>query len=113
MPGYNLVREDHPSNIKRGGVCLYHKSSLPFRVINVKYPQESISFQLRIGGKCCKFCCLYRSPSQTQCENFLKNFELTLDEIYENNPFMTVVLGDFNAKSNNWCKADITSLEGS
>ena len=43
----------------------------------------------------------------------MKNFELTLDKIYENNPFMTVVLGDFNAKSNNWCKADVTSLEGS
>ena len=26
---------------------------------------------------------------------------------------MTVVLGGFNAKSNNWCKADITSLERS
>ena len=26
---------------------------------------------------------------------------------------MTIVLGDFNAKSNNWCKCDITSLEGS
>ena len=26
---------------------------------------------------------------------------------------MTVVLGDINAKSNNWCKADISSLEGS
>ena len=26
---------------------------------------------------------------------------------------MTIVLGDFNAKSNNWYKADITSLEGS
>ena len=26
---------------------------------------------------------------------------------------MTVVLCDFNAKSINWCKADITSLEGS
>ena len=26
---------------------------------------------------------------------------------------MTVVLGDFNAKSNNWCKADSTSLESS
>ena len=26
---------------------------------------------------------------------------------------MTVVLGDSNAKSNNWCKADITSLEAS
>ena len=54
-PGYNLVREDHPSNSKRGGVCVYYKSSLPFRVINVKYLQESISFELRIGGKCCKF----------------------------------------------------------
>ena len=37
IPGYNLVREDHPSNSKRGGVCVYYKSSLPFRVINVKY----------------------------------------------------------------------------
>ena len=26
---------------------------------------------------------------------------------------MTAFLGDFNAKSNIWCKADITSLEGS
>ena len=37
VPVYNLVREDHPSNSKRGGVCVYYKSSLPFRVINVKY----------------------------------------------------------------------------
>ena len=50
---------------------------------------------------------------QDEFETFLKNFELTLDKIYENNSFMTVVLGDFNAKSNNWCKADITVLEGS
>ena len=105
IAGYNLVREDHPSNSKRGGICVYYKSSLPFRVINAKYLQESISFELRIGSKCCKFSCLYRSPSQTQdeFETFLKNFE----------QFMTVVLGDFDAKSNNWCKADITSLEGS
>ena len=46
-------------------------------------------------------------------ETFSKNFELTLDKIHENNSFLTVVLGDFNAKSNNWCKADITSLKGS
>ena len=26
---------------------------------------------------------------------------------------MNIVLGDFNARSNNWCKADITSLQGS
>ena len=113
--GYSLVREDHPSNSKRGGVCVYYKSSLPFRVINVKYLQESISFELTIGCQCCKFSCLYRSPSQTQdvFETFLKHFELTLDKIHENNPFVTVVVGDCYAKSNNWCKADITSPEGS
>ena len=115
IPGCNLVKEDHPSNSKRGGVYVYYKNSLPFRVINVKYLQESISFELRKGGKCCRFSYLHRSPSQTQdeFETFLKNFELTLDKIHENNPFMTIVLGDFNAKSNNWCKSDITSLEGS
>ena len=115
ITGYNLVEDDHLSNSIRGGVCVYYKSSLPFRVINVKDLQQSISFELRIGGKCCKFSCLYRSPCQTQdeFETSLKNFELTLDKIHGNNPFMTVVLGDFNAKSNNWCKADITSLESS
>ena len=115
IPGYNLVREDHSSNSKRGGVCAYYKSSLPFKVINVKYLQESISFELRVVGKCWRFSCLYRSRSQMQdkVETFLKNFELTLDKIHENNPFMTIALGDFNAKSNNWCKSDITSLEGS
>ena len=80
IAGYNLVREDHPSNSKRGGVCVYNKSSLPFKVVNVKYLQESISFELRIGGKCCKFSCIYRSPSQTQdeFETFLTNFESTI-----------------------------------
>ena len=113
--GYKLFREDHPSNSKCSGVYFYYKSSLPFRVINVKYLQESNSFELRTGVKCCKFSCLYRSSSQTQdeFEFFLKNFELTLDKIRENNLFIAVVLDDFNANSNNWCKADITSLEGS
>ena len=99
ISGYDLVGEDHPSNSKRGGVCFSYKSSLPFRVINVKYLQEFISFELRIGGKCCRFSCLYRSPSkmQDELETFLKNFELILDKIHENNPFMTIALGDFNA----------------
>ena len=115
IAGYNLVREDHPSNSKRGGICVYNKRPLPFRVIKVKYLQESISFELKIRVKCCNFSCLYRSPSETQdeFETFLNYFELTLDKIHENNLLRTVVLGDFNAKSNSWWKADITSLEGS
>ena len=29
--GYNLVRTDHPSNGKRGGVCIYYKALLSLR----------------------------------------------------------------------------------
>ena len=113
IPGYNLVGENHPYKGKRGGVCVYYTSLLPFKIFNVKYLQVSISFELRIGGKCCKFSCLYRFPSQTQdeFETCLKSVEVTLDKIHENNQFMTVALGDFNAKSNNWYKAEITSLK--
>ena len=114
IPGDNIIRKDHPSNTKRVGVCIYCKNTLPFKIINIKYLQECISFEIRIGRKCCKFICLYRSPSQTndEFESFLKMFELTLDKIHHGNPFMVSVLGDFNAKSNDWCKNDITSHEG-
>ena len=33
--GYDLIRSDHPSNTKRGGVCLYYKNYLPLRVLNI------------------------------------------------------------------------------
>ena len=25
IEGYNLIQSDHPSNVKRGGVCVYYK----------------------------------------------------------------------------------------
>ena len=28
IPGYNLLHADHPSNTKRGGVCIYYKGHL-------------------------------------------------------------------------------------
>ena len=28
IPGYSMMRADHPSNTKRGGVCLYYKEHL-------------------------------------------------------------------------------------
>ena len=64
MPGYNIIRKDHQSNTKRGGVCVYYKHKLPFKIINIKYLQECITFEIRIGRKCCKFICFYRSPNQ-------------------------------------------------
>ena len=61
-----------------------------FNLTNIKYLQESISVEMRIGEKRYKFVCFYRSPSQTndEFESFLKNLEPTLDKICEKNPFM-------------------------
>ena len=79
--GFNFARMDHPSNTKRGDVCLYYKFSLPLKVIDVSYPKECTNFQVKIGDKTCNFGSLYRSPSQAknEFENFMKNLELNLN----------------------------------
>ena len=51
---YNLYRADNPSNVKHGG-CIYYKSFLPFNVIDIQYLQQFINFEMKIGGKLCKF----------------------------------------------------------
>ena len=72
----------------RGRDCIYYKNFLPLKVIN---------YEMKIGEKLCNFIVLYRSPSQSQdeFETFLNNIDLNLDTILANNPFLTVVLGDF------------------
>ena len=37
IPGCNIIRNDHPCNTKRGGVCVYYKNTLPFKLINIKF----------------------------------------------------------------------------
>ena len=65
ISGYNLIRSDHPSNPKRGGVCLYYKNYLPLRVLNISYLKQCLNFKLQIGDKSGTFIALYRSPSQS------------------------------------------------
>ena len=52
--GYDLIRADHPSNSKRGGVCVYYRNSLPLKILDIFYLQECIVFELKIGNKFCK-----------------------------------------------------------
>ena len=114
IDGYHLVRSDNPSNTKRGGVCIYYRNCLPLKVINVNYLNECIIFEISLGNKLCSFITLYRSPSQSSSEfdMFLKNLELNLESSLRKNPSLSVLLDDFNAKSNNWHKFDKTNPEG-
>ena len=34
ISGYNLIRADHPSNSKRGGVCIYYKEFLAVQTLS-------------------------------------------------------------------------------
>ena len=97
---YNLMRSDHPSNNKHGGVCICYKHFLPLRVLSIEYLQECINFELNIVGKIRNFISLNRSPSQSQdeYEKFIDNLELSLETLCQNNPFIIVLIGDLNAK---------------
>ena len=37
---------------------------------------------------------------------------MNLETLAQRNPFLTVVIGAFNAKSKNWCSQDSTNFEG-
>ena len=114
IPGYYLIRSDHPSNKKRGGICIYYKNFLPLKVTGVRLLEECIAFDLIISNKLCSFVALYRSPSQSQDDfaTFSDNFEMTLDLVSKKNPFLIVVLGDFNAKLSQWHDKDSSTSEG-
>ena len=83
ITGYNLLRADHASNSKRGGVCVYYKSSPALRLYDVHYLQECLISEILIGGKSCNFISLHRSPSQSSdsFEEFADNLQLSLTKL--------------------------------
>ena len=83
-------------------------------MIDIQYLQKYINFHLISGDKLCHFIAFYRSPNQSHYEFnlFIKNLELNLNKATTYNSFLVVVLGDFNAKSCNWCINNKTNFEG-
>ena len=116
LPGYKLVRADHPSDTKRGGVCCYFKECLPIRIVNTSYLQECLLLEVvwKKTHKRILVSVVYRSPSQNreEFENFLLKFEKLLDDVRDQKPFLSVILGDFNARSKSWYNGDIDTVEG-
>ena len=81
MEGYNLIRADHPDNIKRGGVCLYFKKSLALRKIELSHITECLLCEVSAKGQVGFVIVSYRSLSQTisQFDDFLSSFEKLFD----------------------------------
>ena len=76
--------------------------------------QECINFEIKIADKTCNFISLYRSLSQSkdECESFADNLALILHSIALRNPYLIVVLGEFNAQIKGWYSLGETTYEG-
>ena len=98
-----LIRPDHPSNDKQGGVGVCFQSFLPLQMLRFSVLYECINLERRIDDKLCNFICLYRSPSQSieEFETFVKNLTLILELTFTKDPHMALVVSDFNAKLQN------------
>ena len=114
IEGYKIIRADHPDDIKRGGVCIYYKESLPVRVISTPYLKEALLLEMSYNNKKVMVSVIYRSPSQTNddFDTFLSNFHMLLNEINNRKPSLSVITGDFNSRCSSWWSNDINTTEG-
>ena len=109
------MRADYPGNVKRRGVCTYFKKSLSTRLLDVpSNSDECFLCEVSYKNKKCFIATLYRSPSQSreEFEKLLCNFEVLIKAIFNQKDAISIIMGDFNARSSNWCKYDISNSEG-
>ena len=59
--GYILVRSDHPSNTKQGGIAIYYKDHLPvIRRNDISSSNKSIVLEIRLANNKCFLTSLYK-----------------------------------------------------
>ena len=46
---------NHPSEVKRDGICIYCKNTLPLKVLDIHILQECINFEIKTENKLCNF----------------------------------------------------------
>ena len=62
---YNLMRSAHPSDSKRGGVCVSYKEHVPLiKTDNISTFDNSLVTEIRYKGEKYFLICIYRSASQ-------------------------------------------------
>ena len=97
LPGFTLVRRDREGSKSGGGVAIYVRDGLPFRVRNDLNTGENECLWIELNRAKCKptlICCLYREPN-ADFTKFISNLEngmptLNLDRCD------LIILGDMN-----------------
>ena len=108
-------RADKPENIRNGGVCLYFKENLPIkRRVDLELLSETIVAEVKSDKQKIFFVLSYCHPQLSV--NEFENYTNTLETIYEcirnENPTLTIITGDFNARSPLFWENDNETKEG-
>ena len=115
LDGYNLIKSDHTSDSKRGGVCIYNKEHIPLvKRDDICTLDNCLVTEIRSKNEKCFLTYIYRSPSQNheEFQNFCAKFDTFLKNMNDEFPICSVVTGDFNSRSSGWWKNHITNSAG-
>ena len=115
IQNYELLRCDHPSNSRRGGVCLYYRDHLSvIQKPHLTTLDECLVCEVISGSKKLILCLLYRSPSQNsdEFEVFKDKLEETFNNVNNESPTISIFIGDFNVRNSDWWSGDITNPQG-
>ena len=108
-------RADKAANIRNGGVCLYFKEFLPIKQRHdlEKLP-ETIVAEVKLKKKKIFFVLSYRHPSMSNDEvvTYMKRLENIYESIRKENPYVSILCGDFNARSSIFWEGDAENNEG-
>ena len=109
-----MLRRDHPSNSKRGGVYIFYKETLDARIVKSLSFNECIICEVSIQNSKGYVGVVYRSPSQNifKFEIFLSKSGKVLSDTTWCNSLFSIILVDFNARSSVWWTRDKTTIEG-
>ena len=108
-------RADKPENSRNGGVCLYFKDNLPIHERpDLETLPETIVAEIKLNRKKIFFILSYCHPnlSTTELEEYTKSLEHIYGCISKENPAVTILTGDFNARSPLFWESDIENREG-
>ena len=89
-------------------VCIIRNNFLLLKEMIYVPLKECLITEIRVHKKMFFFSCLYKSPSQTQneFEEFCNDLNLLLSNVNDVNTTLSVITGDFNAKSSGWWSLD-------
>ena len=95
IPGYSMMRADHPSNTERGGVCLYHKEYLSIiQRDDTSNLKEWLVTEINVKNERYFLTCLYRSPSRNreQFQSFCDSLDILMNNINSLNSAISILL---------------------